>query len=121
MVLQIARLFIWEKMLIPTHTLKGKKIKIPYKDMLGTGELFVVNFQLKQIWLHFWVYLGYVLNNGGNLNISHHIVESIGKNNSVLSFESFKLLLRFDDRHEAEAFFFIILRVLEGWLGLQVI
>lgn len=27
--------------------LRGKKIKIPNKDMLGIVELFVMNFQLK--------------------------------------------------------------------------
>lgn len=59
--------------------------------MLGIGELCVMNFQLKYIWLHFWAYLGCVLDKGGNLNIIHHIVESTGKNNLVFSFESPKL------------------------------
>lgn len=59
--------------------------------MLGTGELFVMNSQLKQMWQHFQAYSSCVLDKGGNLNISHHIVESTGKNNLVFSFEFPKL------------------------------
>lgn len=66
--------------------------------MLGIGGAVCGEFPVKIDMTTLLSLLGYVLNKGGNLNISHHIVESTGKTNSLLSFESFKLLLRFDDR-----------------------